>query len=115
MNPGTDYEEQMRSNNRIRDTVINATRRIICYNLPIYDDMQLEVTEYAGLTLAVRDSSVLTEVQPVYNQTAIQIIDDDSKLHFVHKKECSLILFCSSTYRDGLYVSYKLYIGLIFF
>ena len=63
--------------------------------------------EYAGLTLAVRDSSVLTEVQPVYNQTAIQIIDDDSKLH---KKECSLIVL--HIYHDGLYVSYKWYIGL---
>ena len=63
MAPGTDYEEQIRGINRIRNTVINATTQIICYNQTIYDDMRLEVTEYAGLTLAVRDSSVHTEVQ----------------------------------------------------
>ena len=82
MAPLADYEEQIRGINRIRDTVINATRRIVCYSQIIYDDMRLEVTEYAGLTLAVRDSSVLTEVQRMYDQVTIQIIDDDSELHF---------------------------------
>ena len=82
MAPGTDYEEQIRGINRIRNTVINATTQIICYNQTIYDDMRLEVTEYAGLTLAVRDSSVHTEVQQMFNQVTIQILDDDSELHF---------------------------------
>ena len=82
MDPGTDYEEQIRGTNRIRDTVINATRMIICYNQTIYDDMRLEASEYAGLTLAVRDSSVLTVVQPMYDQVTVQILDDDSELHF---------------------------------
>ena len=78
MIPKSDYEEQIRGINHIRNTVINATRRIICYNQIIYDDIRLEVSEYAGLTLAVRDSSVLTLVRPLYDQVAIQILDDDS-------------------------------------
>ena len=78
MAPMTDYEEQIRFANRIRNDIINATRRIICYNQIIYDDIRLEVSEYAGLTLAVRDSSVITLVRPLYDQVAIQILDDDS-------------------------------------
>ena len=76
----SDYEEQIRGINRIRNIVVNATRRIIFYDLPIYDDMRLEMLEYAGLTLAVRDSSVLTEVGPMFDQVAIQILDDDSEI-----------------------------------
>ena len=76
----TDYEEQTSFFNRIRHTVINETRRIICYNQTIYDDICLEMSEYAGLTLAVRESSVLTEVQMLYDQVAIQIVDDDGEL-----------------------------------
>ena len=82
MAPLTDYEEQIEGVNRIRNIVINATRRIICYNQFIYDDVRLETTEYAGLTLAIRDSSVLTRIQPMYDQVAIQILDDDSELHY---------------------------------
>ena len=78
MAPRSDYEEQIRFTNRIRNDIINATRRIICYNQIIYDDIRLEVSEYAGLTLAVRDSSVITLVRPLYDQVAIQILDDDS-------------------------------------
>ena len=81
----SDYEEQIRGINGIRDTVINYTRRIVCYNQPIYNDLRLEVSEYAGLTLTVWDSSVPTLVQTPYNNTAILIIDDDSKLYrFIH-------------------------------
>ena len=90
--PMTDYEEQIRSNNHIRNTVINTMRRNICYNQTIYNDMRLEVSEYVGLTLAVRDSSVRTEIQPEYDQVAIQILDDDSKLHFVVHIHCMYIL-----------------------
>ena len=79
MAPGTDYEEPIRGINRIRDTVINATRRIICYDQPIYNDLHLEASEYIGLTLAVRDSSIITEVKSLYDQAAIKIVDDDSK------------------------------------
>ena len=79
MAPLTDYEEQIRGINRIRNTVMNEMRRIICYNQTIYDDDRLEVSEYVGLTLAVRDSSVRTEVQPMYDQVNIQIVDNDSE------------------------------------
>ena len=79
MAPLTDYEEQIRGINRIRNTVINATRRIICYSQTIYDDVRLETSEYAGLTLAIRDASVRTEVQPMYDFVAIEIIDDDGE------------------------------------
>ena len=86
MAPLTDYEEQIRGINRIRNMVINATRRIICYNQHIYDDIRLEMSEYAGLTLAVRDSSVPTVIQPMYDQVAIQILDDDSTFHLSMKQ-----------------------------
>ena len=85
MAPMTDYEEQIRGINHIRNTVINETRRIICYNQPIYDDMRLEMSEYAGLTLDIRDSSVFTVVRPMYDQVAIEILDNDGKVHFTLK------------------------------
>ena len=85
MNPFSDYEQQLYLNNRIRSTVINATQRIICYNQIIYNDMRLEVSEYFGLTLYVDDSrtTVLTQVQPMYDQVAIQILDNDSKQYIL--------------------------------
>ena len=80
---GTDYAEQTFGVNAIDDQEINATRRIICYNQPIYDDERLEVSEYAGLTLDVdeniRFTTVRTEVQDPYNIASIQILDDDSE------------------------------------
>ena len=81
--PMTDYEEQTIAINRITDTVITATRRIICYNQTIYNDMRLEVAKYTGLGLVPDNllSTVLTEVEPMYNESSILIIDDDSKLH----------------------------------
>ena len=82
MAPGADYEEQKRGINHIRDKFINETRSM-CYNQTIYNDVRLEMSEYVGLTLAVRDSSVHTEIQPLYDQVAIRILDDDSKLHIV--------------------------------
>ena len=85
---GTDFEEQLDEFNRIRDMVINDTRRQICYDLAIYDDMRLEVSEYAGLTLTVRDTILdrvgtigLTEVHPMYNEVAILILDNDSEFY----------------------------------
>ena len=77
----TDYEEQTRSRNRIRNTVINATRRVICYDQPIYNDECLELSEYSGLQLDVREASVdLILVQERYDNAAIRIMDDDSQL-----------------------------------
>lgn len=81
---GTDYEEQTFGVNLIDNEIISEINRIVCYNQAIYDDMRLEVSEYAGLMLGIDEASVLTEVQPMYSFSAIQIVDNDSK--------CSLIL-----------------------
>ena len=81
MAPFTDYQEQTRSRNIIRETLINATRRVICYDQPIYDDEHLELMEYAGLQLDVREATVdLVLVQERYDNAAILIVDDDSQL-----------------------------------
>ena len=83
MLPMTDYEEQTIAINLIMGTKITALRRRICYNQSIYDDVRLEVSEYAGLGLVADDtlSTVITTVEPMYNESAILIIDDDSKSH----------------------------------
>ena len=79
----TDYAEQTFGVNAINDQLINATRRIICYDQPIYDDGRLEVSEYAGLTLDVDDNMQFTtertEVQDLYDFASIRILDDDSE------------------------------------
>ena len=75
----SDYEQQILGVNHICNTVINATRRVICYQQAIYDDMRLEMTEYMGLALAVREATIITEVQSIYDQAAIQIMDEDGK------------------------------------
>lgn len=77
--PFSDYEQQFSGFNRIRDTYINATRRVICYNQPIYNDVRVEPSEYLGMTLGVRDSTILTNVDPEFDQVAIKIVDDDGK------------------------------------
>ena len=80
MAPLTDYEEQIMSRNRIRNMVISAMRRVVCYNQPIYNDSRLEVSEYAGLQLAVEDGlSALVEAQVQYDNAVILILDDDSQ------------------------------------
>ena len=87
MRPMTDYEEQSSPFfNRISNTVINATRRIICYNQPIYDDDRLEPIEYAGLGLSanpedffINPSSVMVVVRPMYDDSVICIVDNDGK------------------------------------
>lgn len=81
MIPFSDYEQQLLGFNHITNTVIDATNRVICYSQLIYDDMCLEESEYFGLTLVVRDmvTTVPTDVQPMHNQVAIHILDDDSK------------------------------------
>ena len=82
MIPFSDYEQQQILSNRIRNIGINATRRVICYDLSIYDDMRLEGSEYFGMTLTVQGmppTTCLTEVRPMYDQVAIMILDDDGK------------------------------------
>ena len=88
MAEGTDFAQQTRRINFIDDIIITEERRIICYNQPIYDDPYLEPDEYAGLTLGVRDedeedqTTVKTIVEPLYDQTAILILDNDSAFVF---------------------------------
>ena len=79
---GTDYARQTVTVNIIDDQSISEVRRIICYSQPIYDDLSLELDEYAGLTLGVRDSintTVPTLVEPLYDQASILILDNDSE------------------------------------
>lgn len=78
---GTDYAEQTSAVNRISDELITESNRIVCYNQTIYNDLQLESPEYAGLTLSVKDATVLTKAQSLYDNVAIKIEDDDCKLH----------------------------------
>ena len=82
MIPFSDYEQQQRLSNHIRNVGINATRRVICYNQVIYNDTRLEVAEYFGMTLTVQampPTTALTEVRPMYDQVAILILDDDGE------------------------------------
>ena len=48
---------------------------MVCYDQTIFDDLSLELPEYIGLGLAGGD--ILTEVEPMYNNSVIIIIDDD--------------------------------------
>ena len=90
MEPRTDFAEQTEDFNAIVNMRIIATRRIICYSQSIYNDMRLELAEYAGLQLMPRImpsdknvSSVLTLVELMYDNSAILIMDDDSKPHVI--------------------------------
>ena len=92
MSENSDFQQQMIGIDQIRDKVINATVRIICYDQVIYDDGRLEESEFAGLTLKVQElSSVATTVEPGYENAAIQILDDDSEL-FTLQHSTRLIL-----------------------
>ena len=80
MAPGTDYAEQTVGVNAIDDATITELMRIVCYNQSIYEDMRLEGDEWLGLTLAVDRANVFTTVRLMYDQAAILIQDNDSKL-----------------------------------
>ena len=87
MAEGTDYAQQTRAVNVIDDIIITEERRLICYNQPIYDDPCLEPDEYAGLTLRVIDydygqTTIKTIVEPLCDQAAILIVDNDSEFVF---------------------------------
>ena len=83
MAEGTDFAQQTRAVNVIDNIIISQERRIICYNQPIYDDLCLEPDEYAGLTLGVNhysdQTTTLTEMEPLFDQAAIFIHDNDSE------------------------------------
>ena len=79
MEPGTDFAQQTVGVNTIDDETITELMRIVCYDQPIYDDDCVEGDEWLGLTLGVDRSSVHTTVQPMYDQAAILIQDNDSR------------------------------------
>ena len=81
---GSDYAQQTSAVNAIDDSPISEVMRLICYNQTIYNDVRLELNEYMGLTLGVRDYSltrVLTFVQLTYNEASILIVDNDSRFY----------------------------------
>ena len=79
MAPRTDYKEEIQKFSTIKDTDITRERRMICYEQVIYDDLRLEMEEYAGLTLVADDSDTVVETEPLYDDSVFIIIDDDSK------------------------------------
>ena len=75
MAPLTDYEEQTLTVNGLRSSSITEISRVACYNQTVYCDTRLELTEYFGLGIAVRElSTVGTNVDPIYGQTAVKIL-----------------------------------------
>ena len=85
MASSTDYAAQTRGTNAIDDETIrenesNEIRRIVCYNQPIYEDVDSEGDEWLGLTLSVdRATLLITNVRPMYDQAAILVTENDSK------------------------------------
>ena len=82
--PSTDYATQTPAHNAIDDETIrenepNVIRRIVCYDQPIYDDIDSEGDEWLGLTLGVDRASLLTVVKPMYDQAAILIRENDNE------------------------------------
>ena len=82
MAPRTDYEEETSRFSTIRDTFITELRRMICYEQVVYDDLRLEKEEYVGLALVPDDLDTAVETEPLYNESVVIIIDDDSKCFF---------------------------------
>lgn len=84
MKDGTDYAQQTISFNEIDDLNLTESRRVVCYNQTIYNDIRLESDEYSGLSLGVvHIPTVLSRAQPIFDQASILIQDDDSKLHIL--------------------------------
>ena len=87
MSEGSDYAQQTSAVNIIDNVLITQQMRRLCYNQPIYDDLQVEQHEYIGLELSVRDNHLttgLTLVDQMYNQASILIMDNDSMQAFFH-------------------------------
>ena len=70
-----DYPQQLLGFNDLRNIPILETRRRICYNQTIYNDMQIEGDEWFSLTLQIGASTARTVTG--IDHTAIRIIDDD--------------------------------------
>ena len=78
MTLSTDYAAQTIGINAIDDETITELMRIVCYDQPIYEDMDSEGDEWLGLTLSVNRATVFTYVRPMYDQAAIIIKDNDN-------------------------------------
>ena len=101
----TDFAQQTMRINAIDEKRIGETEtkpieliRIVCYDQPIYEDMRVEGDEWLGLTLGVDRSSVLTDVQPMYNQSAILIQDNDSEFITIYHCKYIVVLFPGDYY-----------------
>ena len=70
-----DYPQQLLGFNDLRTIQILETRRTICYNQTVYNDVRLEADEWTGLTLQIGAITVGTVTG--IDHTAIRIIDDD--------------------------------------
>ena len=70
-----DYPQQLLGFNDLRAIQINETRRTICYDQTVYNDVRLEADEYTGLTLQIGASTARTVTG--IDHTSIIIIDDD--------------------------------------
>ena len=82
MRERSDFQQQTYFVNLIDDILITELMRTVCYNQIIYDDLRLEMDEYAGLTLGVRNNSqttVVTFVKDMFDEASIRIVDDDSE------------------------------------
>ena len=81
MEEKTDFAQQTGPVNAIDNVFITELRRIVCYNQIIYEDLRLELDEYAGLTLGVNEmgTTVHTVVRPMYDEASILIVDNDSE------------------------------------
>ena len=77
----TDFAQQTQFVNAIDDVFITELMRIVCYNQPIYEDLRLELDEYAGLSLGVSETrtTVPTVLRPMYDEASILIVDNDSE------------------------------------
>ena len=70
-----DYPQQVYGFNDLMAFQILETRRRICYNQTIYNDVRLEADEWTGLTLQIAASTTRTVTG--FNHIAIKIIDYD--------------------------------------
>ena len=70
-----DYQQQLLGFNDLRNIQIRETRRRICYNQIIYNDVKIEGDEWIGLTLQIAASTARTVTG--IDHTAIRIIDDE--------------------------------------
>ena len=99
----TDFQQQTSAVNLIDDTLITEVMRRVCYNQIIYDDLRLEMNEYAGLTFGVRNdddvTTVRTFVKDMFDQGAILIVDNDSE--FFHAKCHRILSKCLLCFPQG--------------